>query len=76
MTIATPKRLSLEEYLTYEDGTDARDELVDGVFVEMGNEAGNEAKINTLIAVFLIQVFIQSGVEAYRIGAKLLNAGR
>jgi Uma2 family endonuclease len=66
MTIATQKHLSLEEYLTYEDGTDARYELVDGVLVEMGNEA----KINTLIAVFLIQVFIQSGVEAYRIGIK------
>ncbi|MBE9030565.1 Uma2 family endonuclease [filamentous cyanobacterium LEGE 11480] len=66
MTVATQQRLTLSEYLTYDDGTNTRYELVDGVLVEMGNEA----KINTLIAVFLIQVLIQLGLEAYRIGIK------
>jgi Uma2 family endonuclease len=66
MTIATARRMSLEEYLTYDDGTDIRYELVDGVLVEMGNEA----KINTKIAVFLILAFGRMGFDASRIGIK------
>jgi Uma2 family endonuclease len=66
MTVATARRMTLKEYLTYDDGTDTRYELVDGVLVEMGNEA----KINTLIAGFLFEVFIRLGLPAYRIGFK------
>jgi Uma2 family endonuclease len=55
MTVATQRRMSLEEYLSYDDGTDTRYELVDGVLVEMGTES----TINTEIAVFLIEVFLQ-----------------
>ncbi len=66
MTIATARRMSLEEYLTYDDGTDTRYELVDGVLVEMGNEA----KINTKIAMYLISVFMGLGVPHYRLGFK------
>jgi Uma2 family endonuclease len=66
MTVATQKRISLEEYLTYDDGTDTRYELVDGVLVAMGNEA----KINTLIAGFLFSVFLGLGIHSYRIGFK------
>ncbi len=66
MTVATQKRISLEEYLTYDDGTDTRYELVDGVLVAMGNEA----KINTLIAGFLFSVFLGLGIPSYRIGFK------
>jgi Uma2 family endonuclease len=66
MTVATQKRLSLEEYLTYDDGTDTRYELVDGVLVAMGHEA----KINTLIAGFLFSVFLGLGIPSYRIGFK------
>jgi Uma2 family endonuclease len=66
MTVATQKRMSLEEYLTYDDGTDTRYELVDGVLVAMGNEA----KINTLIAGFLFSVFLGLGIPSYRIGFK------
>jgi Uma2 family endonuclease len=66
MTVATAKRMSLEEYLTYDDGTDARYELVNGVLVEMGNEA----KINTLIAGFLFSVFLGLGIPSHRIGFK------
>lgn len=36
MAIATQKKMTLEEYLAYTDGTDHRYELVDGVLVEMG----------------------------------------
>ncbi len=65
-TNATQKSMSLEAYLTYDDGTDTRYELVDGVLVAMGNEA----KINTLIAGFLFSVFLGLGIPSYRIGFK------
>jgi Uma2 family endonuclease len=55
MTIATQKSMSLEEYLTYDDGTDARYELVDGVLVEMGAE--ND--INVMIEGFLVAILLQ-----------------
>jgi Uma2 family endonuclease len=66
MTVATQKRMTLEEYLAYDDGTDTRYELVDGVLVEMGAES----TINTKIAVFLIRVFLQLGLDDGLIGIK------
>jgi Uma2 family endonuclease len=35
MTVATDRRMTLKEFLTYDDGTNTRYELVDGVLVEM-----------------------------------------
>jgi Uma2 family endonuclease len=55
MTVATQRRMSLEEYLTYDDGTDTRYELVDGVLVEMGAE--ND--INIMIEGFLVAILLQ-----------------
>jgi Uma2 family endonuclease len=55
MTVATSKRMSLEEYLIYDDGTDSRYELVDGVLVEMGAES----RCNIKIAFFLIEIFLK-----------------
>jgi Uma2 family endonuclease len=66
MTVTTPQRLSLEEYLTYDDGTDTRYELVDGVLVEMVTES----TINTQIAGFLHGFFILIGLPSYLIGFK------
>ncbi len=66
MTIATTKRLTLEEYLAYDDGTDRRYELVAGVLVEMGAES----TINIQIAVFLIQYFPLLGLGPKRVGIK------
>jgi Uma2 family endonuclease len=54
-TDAAEKRMTLEEYLTYDDGTDTRYELVDGVLVEMGAEN----PFNVKIAVFLLAYFLQ-----------------
>jgi Uma2 family endonuclease len=65
-TSATAKRMSLEEYLAYDDGTATRYELVDGVLVEMGAES----TINNWIAGFLFGFFIQMGIPAYRLGFK------
>lgn len=55
MSVATDKRLSLEDYLNYDDGTDTRYELEDGVLVEMGAESD----LNVSIAMFLIVIFSQ-----------------
>jgi Uma2 family endonuclease len=70
MTVATQRtstsRMTLEEFLNYDDGTENRYELVDGVLVEVGNEA----KINTKIAIFLIVAFARLGLETDRIGIK------
>jgi Uma2 family endonuclease len=53
MAVATQRRMNLEEYLIYDDWTDARYELVDGVLVEMGAES----TINTWIAMYLAFAF-------------------
>jgi Uma2 family endonuclease len=54
MIIATnQRRMTLEEYLSYDDGTDIHYELVDGALVEMGAETDQ----NVLIALFLIVTF-------------------
>jgi Uma2 family endonuclease len=66
MTIATQRRISLEEYLTYDDGTDTRYELVDGVLVEMGTES----TVNTQIAIYLLFVFASLGIPRQRLGMK------
>jgi Uma2 family endonuclease len=63
---ATAKRMSLEEYLTYDDGTETRYELVDGVLVEMGTES----TINTQIVLYLIFAFADVGVPRNQLGFK------
>lgn len=60
MTIAegrpTTKRMSLEDYLSYDSGTDQnRYELWDGVLIEMSAESD----INVVIGSFLLVVFAQ-----------------
>jgi Uma2 family endonuclease len=66
MTVATDRRMTLQEFLTYDDGTDRRYELVDGVLVEMGTEA----TINIKIAFFLIKFFLKM-LDYDRLGNKI-----
>lgn len=66
MSIATNRRMTLEEYLTYDDETHTRYELVDGVLVEMGTES----TLNTQIILFLVATFLQMGVPHYQLGIK------
>jgi Uma2 family endonuclease len=66
MSIAINPRMTIEEYLTYDDGTDTRYELVDGVLVEMGAES----TLDTQIVMFLVATFLQMGVSYYRLGIK------
>ena len=59
MTQATRPRLTIEEFLTYDDGTNTRYELVDGVLVEMGAEN----PINPCIAAMLMFLFGDLGIS-------------
>ena len=63
MTVATDPRMTLKDYLTYDDGTETRYELEDGVLIEMGAEN----PLNPQIASFLLSVFFQLGVPIYRL---------
>ena len=70
MMIATARKMTLEEFLTYDDGTETYYELVDGELVKMGAEC----TISTRIPVFLIKYFILLGIEIDRIGIKQMIA--
>jgi Uma2 family endonuclease len=49
MTIATTKRITLEEYLSYDDGTDNCYELVDGELVCMSLATGEHGDISEFL---------------------------
>ncbi|MBW4520076.1 MAG: Uma2 family endonuclease [Scytolyngbya sp. HA4215-MV1] len=53
-TTTTPTKLTFEEYLAYDDGTDNRYELEDGALILMNPPPGRHA----LIIYFLINTFI------------------
>jgi Uma2 family endonuclease len=64
--LETQGRMTLKEFLTYDDGTETRYELVDGVLVEMGYES----TINTWIAGFLMFAFRDLGIPHYCLSPK------
>jgi len=66
MTVATDRRMTLQEFLTYDDGTDKRYELEDGVLVPMGAEAS----VNISITFFLVQAFLRI-LGYHRLGNKI-----
>ncbi|MEB3295294.1 MAG: Uma2 family endonuclease [Synechococcales bacterium] len=66
MTVTTQRRLTLAEYLTHDDGSDTRYELVDGVLVDMGAES----RVNIQIAIFLIFTMKELGLMPDRLGIK------
>ena len=65
--------MSLEDFLNYDDGTDARYELEDGKLLFMPSES----EINRRIASFLFVYFAQLGIPFYRlsIGTELTVTG-
>lgn len=65
MTIASQK-MTLEEYLDYDDGTDTCYELVNGELVEMPPES----ELNRRIAMFLVAFFLQQGIPSQRLTLK------
>jgi Uma2 family endonuclease len=52
MTVATSRRMSLSEYLNYDDGTDIRYELVDGALVEMSLGTGKHGNVIRRLAKY------------------------
>lgn len=66
MTVATTKKITFEEFLEYNDGTDALYELENGELIPVSSES----EINQLIAVFLLIYFSQLGISANRLRMK------
>ncbi|WP_341733104.1 Uma2 family endonuclease [Microcoleus sp. EPA2] len=54
-TTTATKKLTLEEYLVYDDGTDTKYELIDGELVEMPPETNR----NNRIAIYLLSEFLK-----------------
>jgi Uma2 family endonuclease len=65
MTIGTQK-MTLEDFLTYDNGTENLYELENGELISMPSES----EINRRIAAFLFAYFIQLGIPAYRLTMK------
>ena len=58
--------MTLEEFFSYDDGTDAMYELEDGELILMTVES----EINRRIASFLVACFWQQGIPTYRLSMK------
>ena len=65
MIVAVDKRMTLQEFLKFDDGGDRQYELVDGALVEMGAESTG----NLRIAMYLINYFLKI-VGFDRVGIK------
>ena len=66
MTVATAK-LTFEEYLKYDDGTDTRYELVDGALIPMGVGTGIHALIIDFLAEQLKVAIREALTEEYKV---------
>jgi Uma2 family endonuclease len=71
--IVASQKMTLEEYLHFDDGTDTRYELVNGELVEMPPESD----LNVRIASFLFAFFLTQGIPSYqvRIGTEIVVSG-
>jgi Uma2 family endonuclease len=65
MTVAI-KKMTLEEFLAYDDGTDKLYELENGELIDMPSEG----EINRRVAMFLLAHFLQLGISSYRLTMK------
>lgn len=74
MTVATNRKLTLQEYLTYADGSDTRYELVDGDLVPMSLGTGKHGKITKFLEKTLDAEILRSGyawtAERFSIGVQ------
>ena len=74
MTVASQK-MSLEEYLNFDDGTDTQYELENGKLIVMPPES----ELNRRIASLLFALFWQKGIPSYRLTMKteiVVNSSR
>ncbi|NEQ51828.1 MAG: Uma2 family endonuclease [Leptolyngbya sp. SIO3F4] len=65
MTVAT-KKITFEEFLAYDDGTDELYELENGTLIAMPAES----EINRRIAMFLVATFLKLGLPFERLSMK------
>lgn len=67
------QKMTLKEFLNYDDGTDIRYELVDGELIEMPPES----ELNVRIASLLFAFFLKQGISSYRvrIGTEIIISG-
>ncbi|MGJ3251904.1 MAG: Uma2 family endonuclease [Elainellaceae cyanobacterium] len=65
--------MTLEEYLSYDDGTETPHELVNGTLVKMPPES----ELNIRIASLLFAFFLNQGIPSYRvrIGTEIVVSG-
>jgi Uma2 family endonuclease len=63
---ATTQKMTLEEFLAYDDGTDNLYELEHGELIWMPSES----EINRRIAMFLLAYLLQEGIPSYRLTMK------
>ncbi|MDB9485472.1 Uma2 family endonuclease [Dolichospermum circinale CS-1225] len=66
MTVTTVKKMTFEEFLNYDDGTDALYELENGELIPMPSES----ELNCRIATFLLIYFSKLGIPYYRLRMK------
>ena len=66
MIVATANKMTFEEFLNYDDGTDYLYELENGELIFMPSES----EINQRIAIFLLIYFSQLGIPYYRLRMK------
>lgn len=66
MTVATTKKMTLEEFLQFDDGTDNLYELENGELIPMPSES----ELNSRIAMFLVAYFLKLGIPYYRLRMK------
>jgi Uma2 family endonuclease len=64
--IVASQKMSLEEYLNFDDGTDTQYELENGELIVMPPESD----LNRRIAMFLLVYFAQQGIPSYRLTMK------
>lgn len=66
MTVTSAKKMTFEEFLNYDDGTDTLYELENGELIPMPSESD----INQRMAMFLVTFFLQLGIPSYRLRMK------
>lgn len=66
MTVTIAKKMTFEEFLQFDDGTDTLYELENGELIPMPSES----ELNSRIAMFLVAYFLQLGIPYYRLRMK------
>lgn len=64
-SITIPRKMTLEEYLTYDDGTDQRYELDEGYLILMPPATGRHEVIAGLLLTYFSQAIQHQGLDLY-----------